>query len=100
MPSSSTQPHLPLPRQWPRSIQSALLHVIALAQYALVYTRGWAADSTNQRVRLAASADQLEQEVALLREEIRIKTARMGGIPARQRPYYEPTERLAVLELR
>jgi hypothetical protein len=60
---------------------------MALAKYAVVYTRSWAANSTNQRVRLAAKAEQLEQEIALLREEIRIKDARMAriapnGLPA------------------
>src|SRR5262249_17949111 len=45
-------------------------------------------------------ADQLQQEVALLREEIRIKDARMARIPPGRRPHYQPVERLAILELR
>jgi transposase InsO family protein len=49
------------------------LHVVSLAQYAAVYTRSWAADSRNARVRLKAKNGQLQQEVALLRAEIRIK---------------------------
>jgi len=53
-----------------------------------------------QRVRLAATANQLQQEVALLREEIRIKDARMARIPPGRRPHYQPVERLAILELR
>jgi hypothetical protein len=93
-------PHPPTPRHWTRSVQAALLHVIALAKYALVYTRSWAADSTSQRVRLRAKCDQLEQEVALLREERRIKDGRIAPIPPAQRPHYQPTERLAILELR
>ena len=52
------------------------MHVIALAQYAIVYTRSWAADSGNARVRLKTENDHLRQEVALLNEEIRIKNAR------------------------
>src|SRR6516225_1639897 len=98
-PSPSAKMHLPLPRHWTQSVQAALLQVIALAQFALVYTRGWGAGSSNQRVRLAARTDQLEQEIALLREQVRIKDARMAGIPPRQRPHYQPTERLAILEL-
>jgi hypothetical protein len=35
-----------------------------------------------------------------LREELRIKDARMGRIPAHQRPHFEPADRLAILELR
>jgi hypothetical protein len=93
-------PDPPRPTQWKRSVQAALLHVIALAKYALVYTRSWAANSSSQRVRLAAKGDQLEQEVALLREEARIKDARMARIPPGERPHYPPAERLAILELR
>ena len=54
-----------------------MLHVVSLAQYATVYTRSWAADSTNQRVRLKAEKDRAEQEPAMLREEIRIKDSRI-----------------------
>jgi transposase InsO family protein len=77
-----------------------LVHAISLAHYAFVYTRSWAANGSNDRVRLTAKADQLEQEVALQREEIRIKDTRMAAIPPARRPHYGPTERLAILELR
>src|SRR6516162_8859738 len=89
-----------LPKSWPALIRSAMLHVVALAQYAAVYTRSWAADSENARVRLRAEREQMEQEVALLREEIRIKDARMAALSAHRRPFYPPTQRMAVLELR
>ena len=65
-------PRIPLPKKWPTRVKSAMLQVISLAQFSIAYTRGWAADSVNSRLRLKARADQLEQEVALLREEIRI----------------------------
>jgi transposase len=77
-----------------------MLQVIALAQFALSHRRGWAAHSPNQRLRVAAQNYQLQQEVSLLREEIRIKDARMACVPAGRRPRYQPTERLAILELR
>ncbi len=67
------QPEIPLPKSWGTHVKSAILHVIALGQYALTYSRSWAADSSNQRVRLKAECDRIEQEVALHREEIRIK---------------------------
>jgi transposase len=51
-----------------------------------------------QRVRV--ENDRLLQEVLQLREEIRIKDARMAFIPAHQRPRYRPVERMAILELR
>jgi len=40
-------------------------------------TRGWAADSMNTSLRRRAEADRLQQEIRLLREETRIKDARM-----------------------
>lgn len=87
---------LPLPKLWTRSIQSAVLHVIALAQYALAHIRGQAAENNPQ----AAKSQRLQQEIALLREELHIKDSRMARIPAHHRPQYQPSERLAILELR
>ena len=80
MPRPKTIPQTPLPKAWSTQVKSAVLHVIALAQYALIYSRSWAADGSNQRVRLRAECDRLEQEAALLREEIRIKDLRMTQI--------------------
>jgi len=62
--------------------------------------RGWASDSMNSSLRRRSEIDRLQQEVQLLREEIRIKDARMQHIEAQKRPHYPPTERLAILELR
>jgi hypothetical protein len=98
--TSFQKPRLTIPRNWTASIQAAMLQVIALAQYSLAYSRSWATNSPNDRIRLTAKTDQLHQEVAFLREEIRIKDLRMATIPAPRRPHYRPTERLAILELR
>src|SRR5262245_32638584 len=100
MSAHPARPKLAVPKHWRQSIQAALLHVISLAHYALVYTRSWAANSSTARVRLAARADRLEQEIALYREESRIKDTRMQAIPPARRPHYAPAERLAILELR
>ena len=88
--AKSQAPTIPLPRTWPESVKSAVLHVISLAQFAAAHTRGWAANSVNARVRLKAENDRLQQEVQLLREEIRIKDARMEQVPASRRPHYPP----------
>ena len=66
-------PRIPLPKGWQSYVKSAVLHAIALAHYAIVYARAWAADSINTRVRLAAENDRLHEECALLREELRLK---------------------------
>ncbi len=89
-----------LPLGWTRNVKSAILHVVSLAHYAIVVARGWAANSVNARVRLSAQSDQLKQEVQLLREELRIKDARLAKIDPRHRPHYPAAERMAILELK
>ena len=86
-------PSIPLPKSWTKQVRAAMLHVISLAQYATAYTRSWAADSTNARVRIKAEYDRAQQEILLLREEMRIKDARMALISPHRRPYYrQPKE--------
>ena len=50
--SVQNPPRIPLPKSWTRHVRLAMLHVISLAQFATVYTRSWAVDSVNGRVRL------------------------------------------------
>ena len=50
----------PLPRNWPRFLQNTILHVMSLAHYVLVTTRSWAANGANERLRLAARAEEFE----------------------------------------
>ena len=71
--AAKKRPTIPLPRSWTKHVRSAMLQVVSLAQYATVYTRSWAVDSRNGRVRLKAENDRLQQEEALQREEIRSK---------------------------
>ncbi len=89
-----------MPKGWPASVKSAVIHTVALAQYVAVFTRSWAADCPIARVRLKAKLDRANQEIANLREEMRIKDARMASIPPHRRPQYPPTERMAILELK
>ena len=79
-----TLPDIPLPSGWPKNVKSAVLHVISLAQYDMVTVRGWAANSINARVRLAADNDRLNQDNQLLREELRIKDARIARLNPRR----------------
>ena len=62
-----------IPKGWKRQVRSCVLKVISLAQFAIVYTRGWAADSPSVRVRLKSQVERLTQERNLRQEEIRIK---------------------------
>jgi hypothetical protein len=52
MGNKSKPPEIRLPKGWGARVKSATIHVIALAQYALTYSRSWAANSSNQRLRL------------------------------------------------
>jgi len=72
---------------WLDSLCSAVIYAISLAHYAITCARGWAANSINARLRLAADNDRLKQENQLLREELRIKDARMAKIDPHRRPY-------------
>jgi hypothetical protein len=75
-------PRIHLPKAWQDCVKSAVLHGI------------------NARVRLAAENDRLHEELALLREELRIKDTRMAQIAPQRRPHYSAHERMAILELR
>ena len=96
MPCKKKQPQIPLPKSWDKYVKSGILHVITLAQYALIYSRSWAADSSNQRVRLKAENGRWQQEVAQLREAMRIKDVRMAQLAPQRRPHYPATARMAI----
>jgi len=98
--AAKKSPRIRLPKSWTTHVRSAMLHVISLAQFATAHTRSWAAGSVNQRVRLKAENSRLQQECAHLREEIRIKDARIAQISPQRRPHYPPKKRMAILELR
>jgi putative transposase len=98
--SDQSLPAVPLPSGWTKNVKSAVLHVISLAHFAIVEARGWAANAVNPRARQAPEIDRLTGEVALLQEQIRIQNARMAKVDPRHRPYYPPTERMAILELK
>ena len=100
MPQIPLSPSLPLPRGWSRRVRSAVVQAISLARTSLALAQSWASESLNPELRQKAEEDRLQQEVYLLREEIRIKDARMEHIEAHRRPPYPPTARLAILELR
>ncbi|MCZ6793125.1 MAG: DDE-type integrase/transposase/recombinase, partial [Planctomycetota bacterium] len=100
MATETSSDNVPLPRDWPARVKSAILQVISLANLAIIYSRSWAANSVNARARLQAKLEQSGNDVSLLQEEIRIKDARMAHLDAHRRPHYRPMERLAILELK
>jgi putative transposase len=95
--SSST---IALPCHWKTCVKSSVVHAIGLALFGITAVRGWCANSPIARVQLASENERLNAELGLLREELRIKDARLARIPARNRPHYPPTERMAILALK
>ncbi len=100
MPAIHDRIVIPLPKGWSRRVRSGALHAISLARFSLTAARGHAAHAWDATTRLTEENDRRRQEIALLREELRIKDARMERIPPQRRPHYPPVERLAILELR
>jgi putative transposase len=98
MPRNDTT--IPLPKEWPKHIRTAVLSVISLARLALVAGRGQAARSRNGHARLRAELEAARGEIVLLERELEIKDLRMSRVQARARPHYRPAERLAIFELR
>ena len=79
--AKQTVPLLLLPKNWPRRVRSAAVHAIALARLALTTARGQANSTAPGSGRIA----RLTEEIFLIKEEMRIKDARMKGIPAQRR---------------
>jgi transposase InsO family protein len=77
-----------------------LLHAIGLERLALSEVRAGFENSRDPGARLTARLDRALEEIDLLGEEMRILRARLGCLPARERPYYPPAERFAILTLR
>jgi len=100
MPPIALSHSLPLPRGWPHRVRSTAVQAISLADLTFTRTHSWTADSLNPWFRLQAELERLRREISLLREEIRIKNARMEQIEPHRRPYHPPAARLAILELR
>ncbi len=91
---------IPLPKSWPATVRSAMLHVVSLAKYAAVYARSWASDRADARVRIRAERNRHQEDNGLLHEELRSMDARIASIPAHHRTFCRATKRLAILELR
>ena len=62
MSTNQETPNISLPKGWKQHVRSAVLQVISLAQYATVYTRSWAADNTNSRLRLQATKTRFSKD--------------------------------------
>ena len=88
---------LPLPKDWTANVRHAVLNVIGIVRIAMLSGREFLIQEDKPHV---AQVHRLETEVAMLREELRIKGERTRRIDPHRRPQYRPIERMAILELR
>ena len=88
---------LPLPKNWPACVRHAVLNVIGLVRIALLVGRESLIKNGDIH---EARIHQLESEVAMLREELRINGARMQRVVPHRRPQYTTVQRMAILQLR
>ena len=88
---------IPLPKDWSKSIRSAVLNIIGLLRIGMLAGREFLIREGDPNI---AKIHRLETEVAMLNEELRIIGARMERIPPHHRPHYLAVERMAILELR
>ena len=91
---------IPLPKNWPKHVKSAFLHTISLASAVITYARSRAATSCSRLARIQAELSVAKTEIALLKEEISLKDERFSRVPAHERPFYRPIERMRILNLR
>ena len=87
---------LRLPKGWQSYVRNAVLNVVGIVRIAVL--AGREALTNNGDVN-GARIHQLECEVAMLREELRINGVRMQRIAPHRHPQCTTVERLAILEL-
>ena len=76
------------------------MNVLSLGRVVTSVLEAEDALSDDPEIRSRAAHEQLEREVALLRQELRLKDERMERVPPRRRPHYTPIERMEILELK
>ncbi|MCF6177199.1 MAG: integrase core domain-containing protein [Victivallaceae bacterium] len=89
--------YIPLPKDWPDLIRRAMIHAVSLAHFDIICAWSRTANSEIQTVRLKGQIDKLQTELALTQNQLRIISLRFRRVPAKNRPYYLPTERMEIL---
>ena len=85
---------LQLPKDWAKSVRNAVLNVIGIVRIAMLVGREGLIQQGDVK---GARIHQLESELAMLREELRINGARMQRIDPHRRTQYMAVERMAIL---
>ena len=74
---------LRLPKGWRSHVRNAVLNVVGIVRIAMLAGREALISNGDAK---EARIHQLESEVAMLREELRINGARMKRVPSHRRP--------------
>jgi transposase InsO family protein len=91
---------IPVPRKWPDNVKSAFLHAISFASAAFTCACGLAAKRKDKVKQLLAELAQAYREIAFLKEEMELKDQRFQRLSPHRRPYYRPTQRMQILQLK
>jgi transposase InsO family protein len=91
---------VPIPKHWDKHLKSAFICAVSLAHRAFIVALTPCLNSVIARNRLQAEILLLTSEIALLKEEMRIKDARSIRVAAAARPHYRPAERIAILAVK
>ena len=67
MPSPARLSSIPLPKGWPRTVRSAVIHAISLAQFSLTHTRSWATTTDSHLIRIGGTGSELGGALLMLR---------------------------------
>jgi len=87
---TSDEPNLP--RGWPKTVRSGVLHALALANVVLA--------NVVSKKRGATNDLRGDRANTVLREIDDIRRARMELVPPHSRPHYTPQQRMRILELK
>jgi transposase InsO family protein len=91
---------VPIPKHWDKYLKSAFICAVSLVHRAFIVALTPCLNSVIDRSRLQAEILLLKSELALTKEEMRIKDARSSRVTAGARPHYRPAERIAILAVK
>jgi len=90
----------PLPTSWRQSAKRAVLEAMSISAAAFNINLGRWFENPLPQARQEAETERLRVENELLREELRIKDARLARMGPGTGPRYEQPDRMSILELR
>ena len=91
---------IPIPEDWPALVRKAVLHAVSLARLSMTALHSGIHSGDSWDLRMASEIEQRDNEISMLREQMRIERSRLAKIPPKNRPHFPRHERLAILALK